>query len=164
MEVDYVFSFEVPEHIAPEHEDELVQTLTQAKVAIVVSWALLGQAGHGHINEHSQSYVIRQLEKRSFHYCPSLSHDLARGMDRRNRPWEYRNLVVLVSEQHLDSLFCELPLRDFAIAEAWALLFLGLVLLYVLRESLVVGAQGTQGVLNTLPYWGSSGSRIKQLD
>lgn len=48
---------EVPEHIAPEHEEELMQTLTQAKVAIVVSWALLGQAGHGHVNEHSQSYL-----------------------------------------------------------------------------------------------------------
>ena len=125
---DYVISFEVAEHIAPEFEDNFVRTLAQAKVAVLVSWAFVGQSGHGHVNEHTQSYVIRRLERENFRYCPALSHQLVQGFARGFfREWEWRNLVVMI-QNDAEEVACDLPLREFAQAELLALALLSLVL------------------------------------
>ncbi|CAK9005047.1 Uncharacterized protein SCF082_LOCUS8429 [Durusdinium trenchii] len=142
-DVDYVISFEVAEHISPKFEHNFIETLVQAKVGILLSWAYIGQGGHGHVNEHSQSYLIRHIGREGFVYCPSLSHQLAQGFGRGFfHEWEYRNLLVFFNEKAFQSVSCDLPLRDFARAEALALLLLAALLLYVLREVLCPCVKG----------------------
>ena len=71
------------EHISPKFEHNFIETLVQAKVGILLSWAYIGQGGHGHVNEHSQSLgqpTFQQLLKDPIQLLTSMS-----------RHWEVAN-------------------------------------------------------------------------
>lgn len=64
---DYVQSFEVGEHIPKKYESIFIENIcNNAKKGIIMSWALPGQGGDGHINERSTLYIIRKIEKYGF--------------------------------------------------------------------------------------------------
>lgn len=55
---DWVLSLEVAEHIPPEYESEFIDNLHRHnRRGIVLSWAIPGQGGAGHVNERFNSYV-----------------------------------------------------------------------------------------------------------
>eukprot|EP00906_Rhabdomonas_costata_P031664 RCo044696 len=55
---DWVISIEVAEHIPRPGEAAFVYNLLRwARVGVVVTWARLGQGGHGHVNCQAASYV-----------------------------------------------------------------------------------------------------------
>ena len=61
---DYVQSFEVGEHIPKEFESIFIDNITKnARKGIILSWAIPGQGGDGHINEKSTSYIVKEIEK-----------------------------------------------------------------------------------------------------
>ena len=64
---DYVQTFEVGEHIPEKYESIFIENIcNNAKKGIIMSWALPGQGGDGHINEKSTSYIIKKIEKYGF--------------------------------------------------------------------------------------------------
>ena len=64
---DYVQSFEVGEHIPKKYESVFIKNIcNNAKKGIILSWALPGQGGDGHVNEKSTKYIISMIEKNGF--------------------------------------------------------------------------------------------------
>jgi cyclopropane fatty-acyl-phospholipid synthase-like methyltransferase len=62
---DCVFSLEVGEHIPKEFESIFIDNLIRhSKALIILSWAVVGQGGRGHINERNNDYIENNfLEK-----------------------------------------------------------------------------------------------------
>lgn len=76
---DWVNSLEVGEHIPPEFQENFLNTVTsRARKGLVLSWAVPGQGGHGHLNERPNDWVIRAVEQRGFKYQPEISQLLRR--------------------------------------------------------------------------------------
>jgi len=66
---DLVQCLEVGEHIPKEHEQIFLDNVTNiCSDNLVLSWALPGQGGQGHVNEQPNEYIIEQLEQRGFDY------------------------------------------------------------------------------------------------
>lgn len=65
----YVISLEVGEHIPVEFEQVFIGNLCRHCTSrMVISWALPGQRGLGHINCRPNDYVIGEIEKRGFKF------------------------------------------------------------------------------------------------
>ncbi len=65
----HVISLEVAEHIYPEHEQTYVDNLLKhLDGALIVSWAVRGQGGTGHVNEKNVDEVIRLFTDRGLRY------------------------------------------------------------------------------------------------
>jgi hypothetical protein len=55
---DWVLSLEVGEHIPSKYEGMFIRNLHRHNCkGIILSWGILGQAGHNHINNHSNDYL-----------------------------------------------------------------------------------------------------------
>jgi hypothetical protein len=72
---EWAFSLEVGEHIPAEFEDTFINNLHKVNSrGIVLSWAVEGQAGIGHVNCHNNDYVIDKIEKLGYSYNQAMSH------------------------------------------------------------------------------------------
>lgn len=59
---DWVLSLEVGEHIPVEYEDEFIYNLHRHNIeGIVLSWAIEGQGGEGHVNTRNNRYIINKI-------------------------------------------------------------------------------------------------------
>lgn len=57
-----VISLEVAEHIPIQYENDFLDNLDRhCSGMMILSWAVVGQGGHGHINEQNSDYVISKL-------------------------------------------------------------------------------------------------------
>jgi hypothetical protein len=57
---DWLLCLEVGEHLPHEKEGEMIRNLhAHNKKGIILSWGMLGQLGHHHINNHSKKYIIK---------------------------------------------------------------------------------------------------------
>lgn len=66
---DCVVSLEVGEHIPKEYEEVFIKNICiHAEKLIILSWAVVGQAGHGHVNCKSNDEIIKKLENMGFIY------------------------------------------------------------------------------------------------
>lgn len=64
---DYVISLEVGEHIPVEFEQVLIDNLTRhANKGIILSWAVEGQRGDGHVNCRNNDYIIQKIREKGF--------------------------------------------------------------------------------------------------
>ena len=55
---DCVLCLEVGEHIPEEYESVFINNiLKHSNGLIILSWATIGQGGHGHVNEHPNDYI-----------------------------------------------------------------------------------------------------------
>jgi cyclopropane fatty-acyl-phospholipid synthase-like methyltransferase len=64
---DVVMSLEVGEHIPKEFEDQFIDNITKhAKKHLIISWAVVGQGGDGHVNCANNDYIIGQIVDRGF--------------------------------------------------------------------------------------------------
>jgi SAM-dependent methyltransferase len=64
---DFVQSFEVGEHIPVEYMNVFINNIcNNARHGIVMSWAVEGQGGDGHVNELPVEKVISLVEKKGF--------------------------------------------------------------------------------------------------
>ena len=64
--VSNIISLEVGEHIPAELADIYLDNITAYKGDIIMSWAVEGQAGIGHINCRNNDWVIEQMNKRGY--------------------------------------------------------------------------------------------------
>lgn len=89
---DMVLSLEVGEHIPEEFEGIFIQNLvTHADKMIVLSWAVPGQAGLGHVNCLDNDYIIGKLKESGFRYDARWSGILRRGS---LLPWFKKTIMV----------------------------------------------------------------------
>ena len=71
---DWVVCMEVAEHIPPEHEHTfLINLVSHAKRGVLLTWGVLGQGGHGHVNLKSNAYVIGVLKSFGYEYDEDTS-------------------------------------------------------------------------------------------
>jgi hypothetical protein len=68
-ERDWVLSIEVGEHIPLEYEAQFIDNLVGiCTTGVIMSWAVPGQGGRGHINEKTNAYLVDEMRKRGFEY------------------------------------------------------------------------------------------------
>jgi hypothetical protein len=71
---DYVISAEVGEHIPNQFEQQVIQNLHAHNCkGIVLTWAVLGQGGNGHVNCHSNDYIMNLFENLGYKYNNRIS-------------------------------------------------------------------------------------------
>jgi len=74
---DSVLCLEVGEHIPNEKSDILLSNIVKhAKTSIVLSWAIPGQGGNGHINCQTNKWVIDKMNKLGWAFDDKKSHML----------------------------------------------------------------------------------------
>jgi len=89
---DCVLSLEVGEHIPKEYENFFINNLIRhSKDLIIVSWATIGQGGHGHFNEQPNEYVENVFKEKGF-YRDKESENIL-----RNSPqwWWFKNTIMV---------------------------------------------------------------------
>ena len=65
---------EVGEHIEPEHEAIVLDNIANsATKKIIMSWAIPGQGGFGHVNCRENDYIIAQMQARGWKHNPEES-------------------------------------------------------------------------------------------
>lgn len=90
---DAVLSLEVGEHIPAEFEDVFISNITKhAKNTLIISWAIEGQGGSGHVNCKNNDYIIRQITERGFKYNEKASNNLRKAAT--NASWFSYTLLV----------------------------------------------------------------------
>ena len=90
--MDWVVSLEVGEHIPFVFEKDYILNLHAHNTkGILLSWAQLGQFGHGHINNHSPSYIQRLFSLKGY----TLDRDATWSIRRQALyPWFKHNIYV----------------------------------------------------------------------
>ena len=96
---DWVMSLEVAEHIPKEGEKAYIENLIKhCNKGIVLSWALPGQPGDGHINCQSNEYVITLMEKHGLLLDSNVSNQLREA----STEWWFKN--TLMCFRRIDSM------------------------------------------------------------
>jgi len=94
---DFVLSFEVGEHIPIQYEQSYLDNLCRhAHRAVIVSWAVPGQGGHGHVNERPNSYLIQEFLKRGFQYGKTQSKYLR---NKTNQLRHFKNTLMVFHKE-----------------------------------------------------------------
>lgn len=88
-----VLSLEVGEHIPAELSKHYLDNLTVSGGDIIMSWAVPGQAGVGHINCQSRDWVVDQMEQRGYEYCTEKSIALRESVVGCHCTW-FRNTLM----------------------------------------------------------------------
>lgn len=89
-----VLSLEVGEHLPKWAEQTFLNTITDAcHKDLIISWALPGQPGVGHVNCLPKEYIISEIERRGFKFLPDFTEDARKNID-PNCDWFERTLLV----------------------------------------------------------------------
>ncbi|XP_023346420.1 uncharacterized protein LOC111715330 [Eurytemora carolleeae] len=100
---DWVISIEVGEHIPAEYMMVYIDNLIRlSKYGIILSWAVVGQGGHGHVNEKSNQDIIKIMVDRSLVYLPKESEVFRSRVDRLG--WLRNTLMVFSKVDGMDAL------------------------------------------------------------
>lgn len=71
---EMILCLEVGEHIPQKSEDTFIRNLVKnASKFILISWAIPGQKGDGHVNCHTNTYVIEKFAKLGWYYNKTMS-------------------------------------------------------------------------------------------
>lgn len=76
IQADIILCLEVGEHIPKEYENIFLENLCNSNNAelLILSWAVEGQGGYGHINENNNDYVIEKLKNFNFQYLKHITN------------------------------------------------------------------------------------------
>ena len=89
---EYIVSLEVAEHLPKQFEKIFIENLHENNTkGIILSWALVGQGGHGHFNERNNDYV-KTLFKQLGYYNDVNEEILLRN--KATVPW-FKNTVMI---------------------------------------------------------------------
>jgi hypothetical protein len=90
---DWVMSLEVGEHVPSKYEGMLIRNLHRHnRRGVILSWGVLGQAGHYHVNLHSNEYIIGVFEALGYTHDVELSKRMRQHED--NYGWFERSVMV----------------------------------------------------------------------
>lgn len=89
---DCVLSLEVGEHIPAEHEGIFLDNVaSHAQETVVMSWAIPGQSGYGHVNCQPNARITNQMEARGFRHDKAATQSFR---DKANLHWFPNTLMV----------------------------------------------------------------------
>jgi hypothetical protein len=89
-----VMSLEVGEHIPQEHEQLFIDNLVKHSIdgsIIIISWAVPGQSGDGHVNCQSNDYIMQQMQQRGFYLDNTLTNQLRKSASL----WWFKNSLMV---------------------------------------------------------------------
>lgn len=89
-----VMSLEVGEHIPAEFEQAFLDNLVKHSLdggLIILSWAVPGQVGDGHVNCQSNDYIIQQMQARGFYLDNTLTNQLRKAASL----WWFKNSLMV---------------------------------------------------------------------
>lgn len=93
---DIVMSVEVGEHIPVEHEQVFIDNVCRhARKWIILTWAIEGQGGVGHVNCRNNDYIIGRMAERGW----SLNDYYTQWM-RKNSTFDVFKNTIMVYEKH----------------------------------------------------------------
>ena len=89
---DVVLSLEVGEHIPSKYEGVFLDNLIKPKPELIIlSWAVEGQAGRGHVNCRNNDYIIAEMERRGY-ICDYVASETLRAAS--TLPW-FKNTIMV---------------------------------------------------------------------
>jgi hypothetical protein len=89
-----VLSLEVGEHLPKEAEQTFLDNVCFAcNNNLIISWALPGQPGVGHVNTQPASYIISEVQRRGFEHDEYVTHEARQNID-KNCDWFERTLLI----------------------------------------------------------------------
>ena len=89
---DWVLCLEVAEHVPKQYESTLVENVKMhCQKGIIISWAIPGQGGHGHVNEKSNEYVRGLFD--GSEYTPDIIAE-EKMREAARLPWFKNSLMV----------------------------------------------------------------------
>lgn len=94
---DLAICLEVIEHIQPEYENVLLDTLAKASNVVVFSGAKPGQVGFNHYNCQEKKYWVEQFAKRGYSVAPEtlyLLDKIRHWQEFEQCPWLEENIVI----------------------------------------------------------------------
>lgn len=96
---DVVMSLEVAEHIPKEYENIYVNNLiTHCGGYLIISWAIPGQGGKGHVNEQPNKYVLNLFKNLGFEYLEEFTECLRSNIT--NCIW-FKNTIFIFKKQNI---------------------------------------------------------------
>ncbi len=91
-----IISLEVGEHIPLELAHNYLNNITHFEGHIIMSWAIPGQAGIGHINCQSNEWVIQQMLSRGYKLDLEKTLSLRRAVTDCHCTWFYTTLMYFI--------------------------------------------------------------------
>jgi len=92
---DFAMSLEVGEHIPKAHEQDFLNNVANAATrGVLLSWAIVGQGGTGHVNCQNNDYIMAEMKKRGFTYKEEESLKLREEGSVCGAPW-FKNTIML---------------------------------------------------------------------
>lgn len=92
---------EVAEHIPAEFEEAALSNIINAcSGKIIMSWAVRGQAGFGHVNCLDNHEVIEKMAKKGFKYLEEDSL-AARSINLDNAPWFRHTILIFEKDKNV---------------------------------------------------------------
>ena len=90
---DWVLSLEVGEHVPSMFEGMFIRNLHWHNThGIILSWGILGQPGHSHVNNHSNDYIIAVFESLGYKYQKHWTDKFRNPND--NYKWFTKSVMV----------------------------------------------------------------------
>lgn len=90
---DWVLCLEVGEHIPAAYQQTVFDNLDKlARKGIVMSWAVEGQTGYGHVNERNNDYIERIMNSYGFERYHMTEQTLRDGIT--DLPWMKDTVMV----------------------------------------------------------------------
>lgn len=95
---DAVICLEVGEHIPAEYENILFQNITNnAKQYVLLSWAIIGQPGSGHVNCKTNEYIISKMAELGF----SINTPASNYLRNQSSLWWFKNTLMFFERSSL---------------------------------------------------------------
>lgn len=89
-----IISLEVGEHIPNIYQDIFLENIkNNCDKYLILSWAVRGQGGYGHVNELNNDEIIPHIENLGFKYLENLSQDLRKVPE--NNCYYFRNTLMI---------------------------------------------------------------------
>ncbi|EEC47359.1 predicted protein [Phaeodactylum tricornutum CCAP 1055/1] len=89
---DWVLSLEVGEHVPSKYEGMVLRNLHRHNCkGIILSWGVLGQGGYGHVNNHSNDYIIKVIEQLGYVLDQKLT---ARFQQAKDNYWWFKKSTM----------------------------------------------------------------------
>lgn len=90
---DCVISLEVGEHIPKYHEQTFINNICKhTNKFLIISWAVEGQGGDGHVNCQNNEYIIDEITKKGFSYDEKNTTRLRSSVS--NATW-FKNTIMI---------------------------------------------------------------------